>query len=374
MTTDSRTATPASPLLEEHRALGAKFTEFAGWRMPLSYGGDVAEHHAVRRSAGLFDLSHMGELHVRGREAGPALDYALAGKLSAVANGRAKYSLMCSHDGGVLDDVVVYRIAADDFMIVANASNVATVYTQLLARTTLFDVDVTDASADTSLIALQGPRAIDIITPLVDDDSRTRLPALKYYASMPVRLADAAVTLARTGYTGEDGFELYVANSSAVDVWRALLKATTAAGGAAAGLAARDSLRLEAGMALYGHELSVEVNPFEAGLGRVVALDKTFIGSAALQRMSENQPHRRLVGLVGAGRRAARAGYTILAEQQSVGVVTSGVLSPTLGHPIALGYVSTTHSVPGTTLTVDIRGTSAEFTVTTAPFYKRSPS
>lgn len=360
-----------TPLLAEHRELGASFTDFAGWQMPLRYGSDLREHHVVRNSAGLFDLSHMGEIQVTGPQAAAALDYALAGKMSAVAVGRAKYSLLCNADGAVLDDLVVYRLGENDFMVVANASNVATVLGELNKRAGQFDVDVVDNSGETALLALQGPRAAEILIPLLDDACRNGLAGLKYYESMPAHIVGVEVLMARTGYTGEDGFELYVDNDAAPALWRALLAPTQAAGGGPSGLAARDSLRLEAGMALYGHELSTTTNPFEAGLGRTVVLDKDFVGVKALQRLSKKEPQRRLVAMVGTYRRAARAGHTILVDGQPVGQVTSGALSPTLGYPIALGYVSAAAAEPGTIVAVDIRGSTQPFTVTAPPFYKR---
>jgi aminomethyltransferase len=363
-----------TPLIDEHRDLGASFTDFAGWQMPLKYGSELDEHHAVRNTAGLFDLSHMGEIEVTGRDAGAALDYALAGKMSAVAVGRAKYSLICSDDGGVLDDLVVYRLGENDYMVVANASNAGLVFAEIDKRAGEFDVDVTDNSADTALLALQGPLAGEILAPLLDEASRAGLPDLKYYACTDASAAGIEVLLARTGYTGEDGFELYVDAPAAPALWRSLLGVTRAAGGMAAGLAARDTLRLEAGMALYGHELTAEISPYEAGLGRTVALDKDFVGSQALADLAESPPARRLVAMIGTGRRAARAGYTIQQNGSPVGVVTSGALSPTLGHPIALGYVEPALAEPGTTLSVDVRGNALAFTVVKPPFYKRPRS
>lgn len=358
-------------LHDEHQELGASFTDFAGWEMPVRYGSDLDEHHAVRMAAGLFDLSHMGEIRLTGPDAAAALDYSLAGRLSAVAPGRAKYSLLCRDDGGVLDDLVVYRLAEHDYLVVANASNAAMVHTELLTRAARFDVDVVDESGGTALLALQGPRSAEVLAPLLDTAGREALGELKYYASTPACVAGVEVLLARTGYTGEDGFELYVENEQAVTLWRALLEATTAAGGAPAGLACRDTLRLEAGMALYGHELDATTNPFEAGLGRVIALSKDFVGVDALQQLSRQPMKRQLVGLVAEGRRAARAGYLVRHQGIEVGVVTSGVLSPTLKCPIALAYVESELASPGTELSVDIRGTELPFTVTTVPFYRR---
>jgi aminomethyltransferase len=226
----------------------------------------------------------------------------------------------------------------------------------------------------TALLALQGPLSAGILAPLLDAPGRKALGELKYYASTPACVAGVEVLLARTGYTGEDGFELYVGNDAAAVLWRALLEATTAAGGAPAGLACRDTLRLEAGMALYGHELDVTTNPYEAGLGRVIALSKDFVGSDALHQLSRQPMKRQLVGLVAEGRRAARAGYPVLYQGVEVGVVTSGVLSPTLKCPIALAYVETALATPSTELSVDIRGTELPFTVTTIPFYRRPRS
>lgn len=374
-----REAAPSgtSPLLGEHRALGASFTDFAGWQMPLRYSSELAEHHAVRTAVGLFDLSHMGEIDVSGPDAAALLDYALVGELSKVAVGKAKYSLICNPDGGVIDDLVVYRLAEDHFLVVANAANYPEVHQQISSRAADFDVTVADKSAQTALIAVQGPKAQEVLSSLVADDQKKRVADLKYYASTPAVVAGIEVLLARTGYTGEDGFELYVPNEQAVALWRALLGTTTAHGGTAAGLACRDTLRLEAGMALYGHELSLDTNPYEAGLSRVVRLSRAnggdFVGREALQTLSEQPVGRVLVGLRGQGRRAARADYPVCdaAGGDVVGVVTSGALSPTLGYPVALAYVDAALAEPGTELTVDVRGRKEPFVVVPSPFYRR---
>ncbi|MGB8404463.1 MAG: glycine cleavage system aminomethyltransferase GcvT [Mycobacterium sp.] len=368
------TAIAESPLLEEHRALGAKFTDFAGWQMPLKYGSELAEHRAVRGSAGLFDLSHMGEIRITGPQAGAVLDFALVGELSQIVVGKAKYSLICNTSGGVIDDLVVYRLADDDFLVVANAANAPVVASELSSRSAAFDAQVIDQSAQTALIAVQGPVAEAILTALVPDEQRSEVVALKYYAVMPAQVAGIDVLLARTGYTGEDGFELYVPNGQAVELWRALLADTTGAGGVPAGLACRDTLRLEAGMALYGHELTIDTDPYQAGLGKVVRLGKDFVGRDALQELSSQPVLRKLVGIKGDGRRAARAGYPVYVGDTEVGVVTSGVLSPTLGYPIALAYVDIAHAEPGTALTVDVRGTRESFAVTASQFYRRAAS
>lgn len=360
-----------SPLHEVHKRLGASFTDFAGWSMPLRYGSELAEHQAVRKAAGLFDLSHMGEIELTGPEAARALDYALVGNLSGVKVGRARYTVICDADGGVLDDLVVYRLGDDHYMVVANASNAELVARELISRSEGFTVEVADKSRDCALIAVQGPRAAEIVDTVCIAD----LDALPYYGSTPTRIAEHDVLLARTGYTGEDGFEVYSDVAQAVEVWDALFDAGQQYGVLPTGLACRDTLRLEAGMALYGNELTVETNPFDAGLGRVVKFDKPadFVGKAALAAKRDAGARFTLVGLVGNGRRAARHGYPVLSEDgKEVGTVTSGALSPTLGYPIAMAYVAFEVSEPGTSLAVDIRGTATPVEVVKLPFYKRS--
>lgn len=381
-----------SPLNDAHVAAGANFTDFAGWQMPVRYTSDLAEHRAVRTAAGLFDLSHMAEILVLGAEAGVALDHALAGKISAVALGQAKYSLLLHPAGGIIDDLVVYRTGEDRFMVVANAANREIVATELRARTAGFDVDTYDESDDVALIAVQGPAALGILGAVEgfaveggrpDGAEFTRtLTELRYYWSFAGLFREHPVLFARTGYTGEDGFELYIAPDDAQELWEALLEAGAAHGLVPAGLASRDTLRLEAGMPLYGHELGLGTFPAQAGLGRVVNLakDVDFVGRSA----SEDGPSADapvLVGLVGDGKRAARAGYEVFAAASdtssqsetgaAIGTITSGALSPTLGHPIALAYVAPSFATPGTELTVDIRGSKLRFTVTKLPFYSR---
>ncbi|WP_350281688.1 glycine cleavage system aminomethyltransferase GcvT [Kribbella sp. HUAS MG21] len=359
-------------LRSEHERLGASFTDFGGWQMPLKYRSELAEHHAVRRSAGLFDLSHMGELWVTGPDAAAFLDHALVGKLSAMAVGKAKYSLICAADGGVIDDLIAYRRSADRFLVVPNAGNAETVAAAFTERAQSFQVTIDDASARTSLIAVQGPRAEQILLRLIPADQQDRLTTLKYYAAVEVTVTGLDLLVARTGYTGEDGFEIFVGNDVAVQVWRAIEAAAAEGELTPAGLAARDSLRLEAGMPLYGNELSREGDPFAAGLGGVVAFSKEdFVGRAALEARKDAGPARRLVGLTGAGRRAPRSHYPVLKDGVVVGEVTSGQPSPTLGVPVALAYVDAQYAEPGTALQVDLRGTPEPFEVTTLPFYRR---
>ncbi|MBT2588123.1 glycine cleavage system aminomethyltransferase GcvT [Arthrobacter sp. ISL-95] len=369
-------------LYEQHKKAGASFTDFGGWQMPLKYESELAEHHAVRKSAGLFDLSHMGEIWVSGPDAAAFLDYALVGKLSAVAVGKAKYSLICNADGGIIDDLISYRRPSpedgvDKYLVVPNAGNAQVVAAALLERAAGFDVVVEDASAETSLIAVQGPNAEAILLALVPTEQHALVTDLKYYAAVEVSINGQDRLLARTGYTGEDGFEIYLPNVDAAGLWEALLEVGEGHGLIPAGLAARDSLRLEAGMPLYGNELSRHGNAYAAGLGPVVSLAKEsdFIGREALTAIKAagvgSTLGQKLVGLKGIGRRAARAHYSVLKDGSLIGEVTSGQPSPTLGYPIALAYVDVEHSEPGTIVEVDLRGKAEPFEVVALPFYKR---
>ncbi|UKA67526.1 glycine cleavage system aminomethyltransferase GcvT [Arthrobacter sp. FW306-05-C] len=373
-------------LYDEHKKLGASFTDFGGWQMPLKYSSELAEHHAVRKAAGLFDLSHMGEVWVTGPDAAAFLDYALVGKISAMAEGKAKYSLICNEDGGIIDDLIIYRRPAaqdgtDVFLVVPNAGNAVVVAAALAERAADFDVVVDDASARTPLIAVQGPKAQELLLRLVPATQHSLVTELKYYAAVEVSFlvggAGKELLLARTGYTGEDGFEIFLDNDDAPALWQALIAIADEGELIPAGLASRDSLRLEAGMPLYGNELSLQGDPFAAGLGAVVALSKEgdFVGKAALAAKKEagagSASGRRLVGLKGQGRRAGRAHYPVLKDGAVVGEVTSGQPSPTLGYPIAMAYVDVEHSAPGTALDVDLRGKAEPFEVVDLPFYKR---
>jgi aminomethyltransferase len=364
------TSSRQTPLFAEHARLGAVMTSFAGWQMPLRYGSETAEHQAVRHAAGLFDLSHMGEILVRGPGAGEALDYALTGFLSVLRPGRARYTMICAADGGVLDDLVVYRQGEQEYLVIANASNTSVVLSELRCRASGFDAVVADATDDYALIAVQGPEAAAILGGLTDLD----LGAMKYYAGAFGSVAGCPCWVARTGYTGEDGFEVYCRPSDAVQVWEAILAAGAPAGLVPAGLAARDTLRLEAGMPLYGNELGPDMTPFEAGLGRVVKFDKPgdFVGRSALVVVAAAEPPRRLVGLTIQSRRVARHGYPVLADGEVCGVVTSGAPSPTLGHPIAMAYLNASTDARDAVLAVGIRGETVPAQLTDLPFYSRS--
>jgi aminomethyltransferase len=364
-----------TPLHAIHERLGATMTDFAGWQMPLRYGSETAEHLAVRRAAGLFDLSHMGEIAVTGPDAGAALDYALTGQASAVLPGRARYTMICAEDGGVLDDLVVYRQGKQEFLVIANASNTATVFGALTERAAGYDAAVVDATRDYALIAVQGPAAAGILAPLVRlEPARTELDAMKYYAGAFGTVAGREAWVARTGYTGEDGFELYVRPQDAAHVWTAVTAEGTGGGLVPAGLAARDTLRLEAGMPLYGNELGPDVTPFDAGLGRVVKFDKPgeFVGREALAARASAGPSRHLAGLTIVSRRIARHGYPVFADGRTCGTVTSGAPSPTLGVPIAMAYLDRpADSLAGAVLTVGIRGEAVPAHLTDLPFYSR---
>jgi len=360
--------TRETPLHHVHERLGAAFTDFAGYQMPVRYTSDLAEHHAVRQGAGLFDLSHMAEIEIDGAQVEAFLDSALSNKISALVDGQAKYSLLLLADGGVIDDLIVYRLGAQKFLIVANASNREAAVEALQARAQGFDVVVRDTSDDWALIALQGPGAAGILEASSLEFEKP-LEELRYYRIMGGTFGSATILTARTGYTGEDGMEIFIESASAEALWSELMMV----GGDSltlCGLACRDTLRLEAGMPLYGHELSRDISPVQAGLKGVVDNTKDdFVGKdAALEAKST----RVLVGLVAEGKRAPRAGYAVLdSAGQVVGEVTSGALSPTLGYPIAMAYIEAEHREPGTQLAVDVRGASLPVEVHALPFYSR---
>ncbi|MDQ1008183.1 aminomethyltransferase [Streptomyces sp. V4I23] len=369
----SEGASRRTPLLALHRSLGATMTDFAGWDMPLRYASERDEHNAVRTTAGLFDLSHMGEITVTGPQAVDLLNYALVGNIGTVGPGRARYTMICQEDGGIVDDLIVYRLGETEYMVVANAGNAQIVLDALTERAAGFDAQVRDDRDAYALIAVQGPRSPGILASLTDAD----LDGLKYYAGLPGTVAGVPALIARTGYTGEDGFELFVEPQHAEKLWQALTEAGASAGLIPCGLSCRDTLRLEAGMPLYGHELTTALTPFDAGLGRVVKFEKDgdFVGREALTaaaERAETAPPRKLVGLIAEGRRVPRAGMDVVADGKVIGTVTSGAPSPTLGKPIAMAYVDAAHAAPGTPgVGVDIRGTHEPYEVVALPFYKR---
>lgn len=359
-----------TPLRDRHEALGARLIEFGGWMMPVQYSGILDEHRAVRERAGLFDLSHMGELFVTGPEAGDALAYALVTNPPALRDGRAHYSMMCAPDGGVVDDLIVYRLGPDRYLVVANASNAQVVSDALAERLQAFRAVLDDRSLATALCAVQGPASTEIVAPLTDLD----LGSLKYYAIAESQVAGIPAFVARTGYTGEDGFEVFVETGRAGELWDALFAAGQPEGLLPIGLGARDTLRLEAGMPLYGNELDRDTTPFDAGLGRVVKVDKPgdFVGREALEKVAADGPAKRLVGFEMRGRGIARHGYPVDAAGRRTGIVTSGTQSPTLGKAIGMAYVAPPDAETGTILEVEIRDQRVAAEVVDLPFYRRS--
>lgn len=360
-----------TPLHHVHADLGARMIDFAGWDMPVWYDSATEEHHAVRSAAGLFDLSHMAELFVTGEQAGAAIDRALLIDASGMPVGRARYSMICNEMGGIIDDLIVYRLTEHEFMVVANASNGPVVFAELVERAADFEATIDDRTDSFALLAVQGPKAEEIVLRL----SGSELGELRYY-----RVADVTLTghgldgvqgyAARTGYTGEDGFELFVPAEHGVALWHALTAAGHDDGLVPVGLAARDTLRLEAGMPLYGNELTLETTPFDVGSARLVKpKDDWYVGRAALA-VAADEPHDFLVGLQVGGRRPARTGYAVTADGRSVGVVTSGAPSPTLGENIAIARLDHTPAIGGT-VEIDIRGTATSATVVELPFYRR---
>ena len=355
-------------LIDVHRRLGARLVPFAGWEMPVQYSGILDEHRAVRERAGLFDLSHMGELFVEGVDAAAVLGGALVSDPASLAVGRAHYSMICAPDGGILDDLIVYRLAATRFLVVANAANAAVVSDALAERIGDFRAVLDDRSLATSLVAVQGPASSAILQPITDVD----LAGLRYYAIGEGRVAGLPALVARTGYTGEDGFEIFVDWARGPEAWLALEASGREHGLRPCGLGARDTLRLEAGMPLYGNELDRETSPYEAGLGRVVRLDKDaeFVGREALTRAAE-APRKRLVGLRVTGRGIARHGHPLWVGERRTGSVTSGTQSPTLGYPIAMAYVAPGDAEAGTIVAVEIRDARVGAEVVPLPFYRR---
>jgi aminomethyltransferase len=367
-------------LFEEHLNLGARMVDFAGWEMPVQYAGVIEEHRAVRASAGVFDLGHMGEIWVRGPHAGAALDRALVSLPSALNPGRAQYSIFVNETGGMVDDLLVYRVADEEWLVVANASNAERVAV-LLAQRIGTTANVSDESASTAMIAVQGPQSGDLVASLFDAEEADAVRALRNYACRSSKALIGGVRIpllvARTGYTGEDGFEFYLASDHAVSLWRALLTPDTSGAPAPQpiGLGARDTLRLEAGMPLFGNELREELTPFDVGLGRVVKFNKGegVVGDAALtaRAAAGARAGRALVGLKITGRGIARRGYEVHQPDGGlIGHITSGTHSPTLGYPIALADLDASASPypVGEPLDVLIRGERVAAVVTGVPF------
>lgn len=356
-----------TPLHVWHAAHGGRMVDFAGWSMPVQYGSIVDEHLACRTKAALFDVSHMGRLYFQGSDSASLLDRLLTRKVMGMPMGKVRYSLMCNERGGILDDVLVYRLASSgagaDYLLVVNSSNRTKILAWVQQHLT-GDVRVTDRTVETAMIAVQGPHALQLVAPHV-----ASAPAeLGYYTVASSTVNGVPGLVSRTGYTGEDGCELIVPAEAAEEIWSKLV----AQGALPAGLGARDTLRLEAAMPLYGHELSESIDPYQAGLGFAVTLaGRDFFGRTALEARQHDPLIPKRVGLALASRRVPRERYPIFQNDEQVGEVTSGTFSPTLNKPIAMAYVKPHVAAPGTSLTVDIRGSREACATTPLPFYQR---
>jgi len=357
-----------TPLYAAHLALGARMVPFGGWEMPVQYSGIIDEHRAVRTHAGLFDVSHMGEVDVRGPGAGPLIQRLVTNDLSRVAVGQAMYTPICTPEGGIIDDLLVYRLGDEHLMLVVNASNTAEVFAWVREHAQ-GAVQIFDRTSEIALLALQGPGAQGILERLTS----APLGTIRYYRFADgVEVAGQRALVSRTGYTGEDGFEIYVDGGSAVHVWNALLEAGERAGILPAGLGARDTLRLEAGYLLHGNDMDKSTTPLEVGLAWTVKLGKgEFVGARALERQQREGLSRRLVGFTLRERAIARHGFPIRQDGKPIGQVTSGGFGPTVEKSIGLGFVPPVHADPGQRIAVEIRGRAIEGTVTKLPFYQR---
>lgn len=375
MTTDSASGAAPEPLLrtplyEAHRSLGARLVEFGGWEMPVRYSGDIAEHQAVRQRAGLFDVCHMGEFNATGPGALDFLQSLVPNNVARLAENQALYTQILRPDGGTLDDLIIYHLGPERYMIVVNAGTMRKDWAWFSEHAMgQSGVTLENVSHTTGLLALQGPLAQRILQPLTE----TPLADIAYYHCQPGAVAGVTCLISRTGYTGEDGFELYCDSSAVNDLWRRLLEAGSPEGLLPAGLGARDTLRLEAGYCLYGHELTEEITPLEAGLGWTVKLDKgvDFTGREALVAQKRDGLRRKLIGIELTERGVPRGGYPLLRDGAPVGALTSGTMAPSLGKPIGMGYVTPDVATIGTTLTVEIRGKPVAATIVPLPFYKR---
>lgn len=367
--------TQHTPLYESHLEAGARMVDFAGWEMPVQYSGVMEEHRAVRTAAGLFDVSHMGEISVRGTGAEAFLQKLTPNDVSKLTPGRAHYSGLLNENAGYLDDLLIYRLDPDDFLVVVNAANTDKDFDWILRHAADVgddgDLEVENVSSQWALLALQGPKALEILEPLVPED--LELDEVRYYGFVHGTVDGVSALLSRTGYTGEDGFELYLPPHAAPRVWSRLLEEGKDLGLVPAGLGARDTLRLEAGMALYGHELNEKTTPYEAGLGWVVKLDSgDFVGRDVLAKQKEAGVDRKLVGFEVEGRGIAREGHGVRVDGEAVGEVTSGTYSPTFEKALGMAYVATEAAEPGTEISLHVRGRDIDGRVASLPFYRRS--
>ena len=368
MTTET-TAAKRTALYDEHVRLGARLIPFGGFDMPVQYSSILKEHEAVRRRAGLFDLSHMGQFILEGENVAQWADGLTVNAVSTMKPGQARYNIFTNEHGGAHDDVIFYKLP-DRWMLVVNASNADKMWAHLNANLGDSGVKLTSLHGQNALIAIQGPKSVEMLDPHVDMD----IGALKYYFCAEGSVYGKRAVIARTGYTGEDGFELFVDGAGAREIWNALLRDNEGAGLIPAGLGARDVLRLEAGMPLYGHELTEEITPVQAGLNWAVKLSKpVFTGKAALEKQVAQDAYPRIVGIVMDGRAPAREGYHVFLGDRRVGEIRSGSIAPSVENKnIATALVEKEASAPGTSVVVHIRGTAYGATVVPLPFYKRS--
>lgn len=355
-----------TPFARYHEAAGARMVPFAGFHMPVQYKGIVAEHLAVRSNIGLFDLSHMGEFEVTGKDALAFLQRVTTNNVAALEPWKIQYSCMTYPEGGIVDDLLVYRLP-DRFFLVVNASNVAKDFAWLSQHKT-GDVQLVDRSAEFGLLAIQGPHAQNLMSELTPHD----LESMGYYTCARARIAGVELLFSRTGYTGEDGFEIYIPPHHAETLWQAITDVGARHGLELIGLGARDTLRLEMKMALYGNDIDQTTSPIEAGLGWIVSLDKDFIGKDVIARQKEAKPTRRLVCLELGDRAVPRHGFEITAAGNAIGTVTSGTFSPSLQKPIAMGYVAAEYMKPGSQVEIPIRERAFAATVVKPPFYKNA--
>ncbi len=358
-----------TPLCDWHQAHAGRMVEFAGWRMPIQYTSIVEEHTAVRERVGLFDIAHMGRLCFTGPDAMSFLDHLLTNDVTRLKIGQVRYSLVCNRAGGILDDVLIYRLGDGTYMLVVNASNREKIVSWIEHHMEGYTVSVADHTQDRFMLALQGPRSVELLAPLCDTD----IASMKYYNINACQVDGGEAYVSRTGYTGEDGYEVIVPNHAAVALWERLVERGAEFGLTPCGLGCRDTLRLEAAMPLYGHEMDETIDPFTVGLGFGVKLDKgDFIGRAAMALKAADPDLPRRVGLELGSRRIAREGAQLFSGETHVGRVTSGTFSPTLQKSIAMGYLPAELSATGSRVEVDIRGQREPATVVPLPFYKRS--
>ncbi len=357
-------------LYEAHKRHGGKLIEFAGWELPVEYQGIIIEHEAVRNAAGLFDVSHMGEVEVKGEEASLFIQHLVTNDIDTLSDNQVIYTFMCYENGGVVDDLLVYRFSSDHFLLVINASNVDKDYEWMLSNKGSYKVELCNVSKEISEVALQGPKAEEILQQL----TKANLSEIKFfYLKRDVEIAGVKCLISRTGYTGEDGFEIYASNSDIEVLWEEILKAGSTKGIMPAGLGCRDTLRFEAGLPLYGNEISKDISPLEAGFGFFVKLNKVdFIGREALLRQKEEGTKRKLIGFEMVDRGIPRHGYEVFAEGQRIGTVTTGYMSPTLKKNIGLALISSKYAELGAEIQVLIRNKPLKAEIISKKFYSKN--